>query len=218
MGKKSAKVRVKQAGGPSAAKNPLAGLMQPPALSQEDMIMPPPRGDPSVSIPWPSTTSSRSSSSRIITDASKFVAIYPTYLDKNKSVKVGRRIAASDAVDCPIILDLSDACRALRWRHLVQPWKGYPRDPDSRWNNPGRVMVDVESINTSSSSSVTTKKELIQKIARIIPTMPTRVQRVQEKITKKKQQEEKERAKAAEKAAAASVAVPKKKGKGKKKR
>ena len=52
MGKKG-KVRVKQKGGAGAANiNPLADLMQPPA---EDMIMPPQRGDPNVSIPWPSS-------------------------------------------------------------------------------------------------------------------------------------------------------------------
>ena len=52
MGKKSRGVRIKQVGPSAGAANPLAGLMQPP---EEDMIMPPPRGDPSVSIPWPSS-------------------------------------------------------------------------------------------------------------------------------------------------------------------
>lgn len=29
-------------------------------------------------------------------------------------------------------------------RHVVQPHKGYSRDASSRWDNPGRVLVDLE--------------------------------------------------------------------------
>ena len=145
-------------------------------------------------------------------DQSKFVMIYPTYLDSSKTLKVGRRIAAEIAVDCPMILDLSDACRTLRYRHVVQPWKGYSRDPDSRWNNPGRLLVDME------STSLNSKIELIKRIAKTIPTMPTRIQRVQEKLTKQKQMEEKEKQKAAEKEKAAAASMAKKKNKGKKRR
>ena len=140
-------------------------------------------------------------------DESKFVVIYPTYMDSNKSVKVGRRIGVEDAVEFPVILDLSDACRALRLRHIVQPWKGYPRDPDSRWNNPGRILVDME-------KSSTNKKALIKKIAKIIPTMPTRVQRVQQRLTKQKQQEELFLKQQEEKVQESVVAASKKSAKG----
>ena len=142
MGKKG-KVRVKQKGGAGAANiNPLADLMQPPA---EDMIMPPQRGDPNVSIPWPS---SKCLSWIWISiwiccvclvlflfltwnfcvcravfrnmDSSSFIVIYPTYLDSTKTVKVGRRISKEECVEEPSILDLSDACRTLNYRHVVE--------------------------------------------------------------------------------------------------
>ena len=73
-----------------------------------------------------------------------------------------------------------------------------------------------------SAKGVSNKMGLIKEIAATIVDMPTRIQRVQEKITKQKQKEEKEleEAKARESAANASSSSTsnKKKGKGKKRR
>jgi len=53
-------------------------------------------------------------------DSSNFIVIYPTYLDSTKTVKVGRRISKVECVEEPSILDLSDACRTLNYRHVVE--------------------------------------------------------------------------------------------------
>ena len=53
-------------------------------------------------------------------DSSSFIVIYPTYLDSTKTVKVGRRISKEECVEEPSILDLSDACRTLNYRHVVE--------------------------------------------------------------------------------------------------
>jgi len=73
-----------------------------------------------------------------------FSAVYPNYLDSDKTVKLGRRIAAKDAVSEPTIQDIHEALISLDIRHVIQPHKGYSRDASSRWDNPGRVMVDLE--------------------------------------------------------------------------
>ena len=73
-----------------------------------------------------------------------FSAIYPNYLDSNKTVKLGRRIAAKDALPEPTIQDIHEALISLNIRHAIQPYKGYSRDASSRWDNPGRVLVDME--------------------------------------------------------------------------
>ena len=73
-----------------------------------------------------------------------FSAIYPNYLDSDKTVKLGRRIAAKDAVPEPTIQDIHEALALLDIRHVIQPHKGYSRDASSRWDNPGRIMVDLE--------------------------------------------------------------------------
>ena len=73
-----------------------------------------------------------------------FSAIYPNYLDSDKTVKMGRRIAAKDAVPEPTIQDLHEALKTLDIRHVIQPHKGYSRDASSRWDNPGRILIDLE--------------------------------------------------------------------------
>mmetsp|Transcript_11211 Transcript_11211/g.17019 ORF Transcript_11211/g.17019 Transcript_11211/m.17019 type:complete len:168 (-) Transcript_11211:3-506(-) len=164
MGKGKQRVRVKQVGPKNpAAANPLAGLAVPP----EDLIQPPRRGDPSATIPWPITVSAM--------DTSTFITIYPTYIDSTKTLKQGRRLPAAQSVPSPCILDLSDACRSLSLRHVVQPWKGFSRDVESRWYNPGRVKVDLSSANAA------TKLEMLKEIALTIPLMASRKKRVEEK-------------------------------------
>ena len=73
-----------------------------------------------------------------------YSAVYPNYLDSDKTVKMGRRIAAKDAVSEPTIQDIHEALKILDIRHVIQPHKGYSRDASSRWDNPGRVLVDLE--------------------------------------------------------------------------
>ena len=73
-----------------------------------------------------------------------FSAVYPNYLDSDKTVKLGRRIAAKDAVPGPTMQDIHEALVRLNVRHVIQPHKGYSRDASSRWDNPGRVLVDLE--------------------------------------------------------------------------
>lgn len=96
---------------------------------------------------------------------------------------------------------------------------------ESRWYNPGRVLVDLSSANAA------TKIELLREIALCIPIMASRKQRVEEKrrLIIKEEEEKKQK----EAAAAAVVGTraagvngsgsgkggtggPKKKGKGKK--
>lgn len=72
-----------------------------------------------------------------------FCAVYPNYLDSEKTVKLGRRIATKDAVPEPTIQDIHEALVSLDIRHVIQPHKGYSRDGSSRWDNPGRVLVDL---------------------------------------------------------------------------
>lgn len=42
-------------------------------------------------------------------DYKQFSVIYPTYLDADKTVKQGRRIAAKDAVPNPTVIDIGQA-------------------------------------------------------------------------------------------------------------
>lgn len=72
-----------------------------------------------------------------------FGVVYPNYMDSNKTVKLGRRIAAKDAVPEPTMQDIHEALVSLNIRHVIQPHKGYSRDAISRWDNPGRGTIDM---------------------------------------------------------------------------
>ena len=138
-----------------------------------------------------------------------FSVIYPNYLDSNKTVKLGRRIAAKDAVPEPTVQDLHEALASLNVRHVIQPYKGYSRDAISRWDNPGRVLVDLEGaaekgivgmgsdggfdlddvpdINDENdkennhAGKGAGKKQLLREIAKVVPTLSNRQKRIDEK-------------------------------------
>lgn len=98
MGKKGGgRVRVKQVG-PKAPVNPLESLAIPP----EEMINFPVKPDTNISHVWPLSES-------FTMEYKHFSVIYPTYLDSDKTVKQGRRIAAKDAVPNPTVVDIGQA-------------------------------------------------------------------------------------------------------------
>eukprot|EP01083_Nonionella_stella_P094805 266096_1 len=154
-----------------------------------------------------------------------FSAVYPNYLDSSETVKMGRRIAAKDAVPEPTVQDIHEALLSLNIRHVVQPYKGYSRDASSRWDNPGRVLVDLEGATESGVMEMKLdggfdlddaipemgdddskenqkgegrgKKQLIRQLAQIIGDLPNRRKRLEEK--NKKLEEEKQKVIKAEK-------------------
>lgn len=162
MGKKGGgRVRVKQVGPKMPPNmNPLADLAIPP----EDMIHLPTRPDSNSGFMfWPMgkfvasqnptlvfmlttwlSLESTLSGETLTMSYKQFSAIYPNYLDSNKTSKLGRRIAAKYAVSEPTIQDIHEGLVALNIRHVIQPHKGYSRDASSRWYNSGRVLVDLE--------------------------------------------------------------------------
>mmetsp|Transcript_36903 Transcript_36903/g.54194 ORF Transcript_36903/g.54194 Transcript_36903/m.54194 type:complete len:212 (-) Transcript_36903:327-962(-) len=176
MGKKGGKVRVKQVNQSAPMKNPLAGL--------EDIKIPP-KLDPSVSYPWPPHDFS------VLQDCNTFNVIYPTYLDSTKTIKRGRRIAIDDAQEKPSITEIGEALQSLNLRHVIEPAKGYSRDPDSRWDNLGRVLVDMtlphDTDAVDGEDDKLKKVILMREISKRIPSMPSRLKRIaKEKAEKAK--------------------------------
>ena len=242
MGKKGGKVRIKQVGPKGAPTNPLADFAVPP----DEMIHLPPKPDPNISHIWPM-------SETFTMKYDRFHAIYPSYLDSTKTVKLGRRISSTDAIADPSVFEIGEALKAMNVQHVVQPYKGYSRDTESRWYNPGRVLIDLDRIRDAGGIGGTlgsgvdgsydlddvphlagegdgdgdrsvTKKRLCREIARRIPSMPSRIKRMEEK-RKAEEEKRKSRERAAALArsgggsgGASSAGTGHKKKKGKKKR
>jgi signal recognition particle subunit SRP19 len=190
MGKKKGGVRVKQLG----SKQPNISMMNPLddlQIPADQMVHLPPSPDRSYKVFWPIHET-------FSMDTDGFQVIYPSYLDSRKTIKLGRRIGAEKAVDCPTVLDVSQGLQSMQIRHVLQPYKGYSRDISCQWENPGRVLVDVSNWK---------KRDLLLELASRVPTLPDRLVRV-ERESIERQRAEKERAEA-EAAANASMA-PKK--------
>jgi len=199
--------------------NPLADLAIPP----DEMIHLPPKPDSNSGfLIWPMGET-------FTMTYKNFSAIYPNYMDSDKTVKMGRRIAAKDAVPEPTVQDIHEALASLNIRHVIQPHKGYSRDASSRWDNPGRVLVDLEGAVESGVLEMSTaggfdlddipdmgdggddnenadsrgegggKKRLLRQLASVIRALPNRQKRLEEKS--KLLEEEKLKAAQAEKAA-----------------
>lgn len=119
-------------------------------------------------------------------DPSGFQCIYPSYLDSTKSVSKGRRIGAEKAVPNPTVSDISQVLQTLNIRHVLQPNKGYSRDIETLWDNPGRVLFEP--------TDSYTKRQLLMEIASKIEALPSRIQRleqeqIQAEIERKKEEE-----------------------------
>uniref|UniRef100_A0A7S1UY70 Uncharacterized protein n=1 Tax=Grammatophora oceanica TaxID=210454 RepID=A0A7S1UY70_9STRA len=234
MGKKSGgRVRVKQVGPKGAGKmlNPMEALSG--SIPPEEMITLPPKPNPNSTIVWPIAET-------LTMKFDRFSVIYPNYLDSKKTCKQGRRISVADSVDTPTVQDVSFALQGLKIRHAVQPNKGYSRDPESRWDNPGRVFVDIGDGTSGSGvleldadggfdtadmpdlaeepsekSTARQKLDLLRILGKIIPELPSRKQRL-ERLAR--EAEEREKQEAEQEAAAHKAASAKATGTGTKKK
>jgi signal recognition particle subunit SEC65 len=197
----------------------------------------------------------------------EFACIWPTYIDGTKTMKEGRRVSQDIAVGAksnsngngngngnnndidsyPTIQDISEVLQSMNVRHAIQPYKGYPRDVESRWYNPGRILYDLDQMSERMSGTITitndasttidvddvpvlnddndkvmTQKECWKLIASKVESMPGRIAR---KLAQKKALEEEVRKERARKVASAKSSKANKntgggsnKKKGKKKR
>lgn len=194
MGKKGI-VRVKQMGPKNSGAaanmmvNPMEALMQPPA--DEPLVRLPVTPDRSYKVYWPLHET-------FSMNTTNFQCLYPSYLDGTKTVPQGRRLSKTLAVSpSPTVSDVSSALQILQVRHVLQPYKGYSRDPTTLWDNPGRVLADV------SDPRFPTKGKLMKAVAAIIPTLPARADRLHREAMER---EDRERQKSEYLAAAATTA------------
>lgn len=136
-----------------------------------------------------------------------FHVIWPVYMDSTKSVKQGRRICVDNAISEPNVTEISEALKYLHIRHVIQPYKEYPRHSDRSWDNTGRVMVHLENFQRQHNQRIKSsefnfdvdnipklelddvvcnvngsfnKNVLMKNIVKIIPSMPSRIRRLKD--------------------------------------
>ncbi len=86
------------------------------------------------------------------------ITIWPQYLNKNLTLKEGRKIAKEDAVSDPTISDIERAVKRLGLQYNIQKEVSYP----GKWyEKSGRILVEWEG----------TKLELIREVSLKIKEM-----------------------------------------------
>nr|XP_043606875.1 signal recognition particle 19 kDa protein [Erigeron canadensis]XP_043606876.1 signal recognition particle 19 kDa protein [Erigeron canadensis] len=104
----------------------------------------------------------------------KWNILYPVYINSKKTIAEGRRIPATKACENPTALEIGDCCSHLKIPFAVEIDKAYPRD----FMQVGRVRVLLKRPDGRFSNPlVTNKKQLMVRIAELVPRHPGRVKK-----------------------------------------
>ncbi|KAL0958059.1 hypothetical protein HGRIS_000237 [Hohenbuehelia grisea] len=100
-----------------------------------------------------------------ITPYKSWTCIYPIYIDAKRPYATGeRRVKREKSVWWPLSKDIAEATNRLGLGTLHEMQKAHPRD----WENPGRVRVLWKKDGRLVNPAITTKKQLLEAISRLI--------------------------------------------------
>lgn len=104
-------------------------------------------------------------------DTSRWVVIYPVYINSKKTIAQGRRIGADRACQEPNCVEIGDCCNYLKLPCAIELDKAYPRDSTQR----GRVRVQIKKEDGSFvNPAISSRKTLMLKVADLVPKHPGR--------------------------------------------
>jgi len=103
-------------------------------------------------------------------DESKWICIYPVYINSKKTMKEGRRLPKSQAVDNPTASEIAEVCRQLGFLVKLEGEKSYSRD----FLLKGRVRVQLKVDGNPVNALIPSRKSLMKKVAIQIPKLPQR--------------------------------------------
>jgi len=104
-------------------------------------------------------------------DFSRWVCLYPVYINAKKTCEEGRRIPKNKAVENPTAAEMAEVCRNLGLQCIVEAEKYYPRN----FLMKGRLRVELKTVEGKIiNESIPNRKILMMKLASIIPRLPNR--------------------------------------------
>ena len=77
--------------------------------------------NPNYKVTWPRDDAEKY-------DHTRFVCVWPSNLNKNKTLALGRRVPKESACDDPIAAEMSEVCQYFKLTHVIEPYKCFPRD------------------------------------------------------------------------------------------
>mmetsp|Transcript_9034 Transcript_9034/g.26285 ORF Transcript_9034/g.26285 Transcript_9034/m.26285 type:complete len:163 (-) Transcript_9034:88-576(-) len=160
--------------------------------------------DPNLVYIWPRDAES--------VDYSRFVMVWPAFINSRVSIPKGRRISKEDGCLDPIVQEMSEVCQYYQLTHCIEPYKNYPRQP----GYPGRVRVRLLDENGEPCNpDIPNKKVLMRKMGELIPRLQSRQIRIVQAQARIKAAQEAQAAAAAGGGSAKKKSTSKKKKKGK---
>uniref|UniRef100_A0A0G4G383 Signal recognition particle 19 kDa protein n=1 Tax=Chromera velia CCMP2878 TaxID=1169474 RepID=A0A0G4G383_9ALVE len=116
------------------------------------------------------SASSSSSSKGAPIDTSRWLVIYPNYVDSKKTIAEGRRIAQSAAAETPTLIEMIDICKFFEIPVIPED-KSYPRD----WLVRGRLRVQLKNeAGVFHNQELKCKMDLLKKMGELIPKLKSR--------------------------------------------
>ncbi|KAL3072827.1 hypothetical protein niasHS_017801 [Heterodera schachtii] len=125
-------------------------------------------------------------------DPSRWVAIYPLYIDASKSLAQGRRIPKAKAVNNPTCQEIFDVLNHVGLRCELEQKKTHPRaqsrgaaNPKQQQQEEGRIRVqlkgdDGENVGEGAAQpKFMTRQQMMEYAAEMVPKLKTRQQQNQ---------------------------------------
>lgn len=105
----------------------------------------------------------------------KRVIVYPNYINSLKTVAEGRRIPKGKACENPTVHEMEDCVKYFKLPVEIEN-KAYSRD----WMIRGRLRVELfKEDGTPVNPEVPTRRELLLRIAELVPRHPNRSKKAQ---------------------------------------
>ncbi|XP_028604279.1 signal recognition particle 19 kDa protein [Podarcis muralis] len=112
-------------------------------------------------------------------DKSRFICIYPAYINNKKTIAEGRRIPLEKAVENPTPTEIQDVCAAVGLNVLLEKNKMYPREWNRDAQYRGRVRIELKTEDGKlCQPQFPTRKAVMLYAAETIPKLKTRTQKM----------------------------------------
>uniref|UniRef100_A0A7E4UP17 Signal recognition particle 19 kDa protein n=1 Tax=Panagrellus redivivus TaxID=6233 RepID=A0A7E4UP17_PANRE len=110
-------------------------------------------------------------------DESRWITIYPVYINKKKTKFEGRKIPVTKAVENPTLQEITDILNHEGLKIKQEPMKLHPRDQNREPGFHGRIRVQLKNDDgTPVKANFPTRTSLLEHVATFIPKLKSRQQ------------------------------------------
>jgi len=122
-------------------------------------------------------------------DQSRFICIYPAYINAKKTRAQGRRVGKAKAIDNPTVTEIRDILENVGLKVIVESNRLYSREESREPQYRGRIRVQLKNADESLvKEQFKTKDDLLFYLVEMIPKLKTRSGNQQQQQQQQNQQ------------------------------